>query len=71
MNNPTIEPVGFVYIITCESVNRVKIGFSKTPERRLQELSTTDGVQAFRIEFCPQHQMVLLPTCPGCGNLTA
>lgn len=31
----------------------------------------SDGAQVFEIKFCPQHQMVLLPTCPGCGSPTA
>lgn len=39
--NPTIEKPGFVYLITCESTVRVKIGYSQNPERRLQELSTS------------------------------
>jgi len=25
------------------------------------------GISRFQIEFCPQHQMVLLPTCAACG----
>lgn len=25
-----------------------------------------DDKLTFAIDFCPQHQMVLLPTCPGC-----
>ena len=25
------------------------------------------GNWTFRLEFCPDRQMVLLPTCPGCG----
>jgi len=33
----------------------------------INHFGETDGIQAFRVEFCPQHQMVLLPTCPGCG----
>lgn len=31
---------------------------------------TKENLWAFRLEFCPQHQMVLLPTCLGCGNPT-
>lgn len=31
-------------------------------------IEQNENLWAFRLEFCPQHQMVLLPTCLGCGN---
>lgn len=37
--------------------------------RPILEMPT--GRQRFDITFCPYHQMVVLPTCPGCENPTA
>lgn len=38
MNSST--PAGYIYIITCEGTNRIKIGYSGNPEKRLDELKT-------------------------------
>ena len=32
----------------------------------IEPFGKEEKLWAFRLEFCPQHQMVLLPTCPGC-----
>lgn len=34
------SPSGFIYVLTCEGSNRIKIGFSKNPEARLKQLQT-------------------------------
>jgi hypothetical protein len=35
-----ITPQGFIYLIACEGVDRVKIGFSINPTSRMQSLAT-------------------------------
>ena len=36
----TIKTIGYVYAISDQSNNRIKIGFSKNPKKRLKQLST-------------------------------
>lgn len=45
--------------------------FAQAVEAGMIQPEVKTETWAFHIEFCPQHQMVLLPTCPGCGNPTA
>lgn len=42
MDNPTIEPAGFVYLISCAETNIVKIGYSLNPQRRLETLQSAN-----------------------------
>lgn len=38
--NSSFKPSGYIYLITCEGTNRVKIGYSGNPESRLRALMT-------------------------------